>query len=226
MDDKDEDRLDKLEKDYPSISSSIKAFKGEIMSDGYDESDDDSDTELSPNEIPCPFCGQHETNCIHFLADFDCTSPGDGNYGIGLGGGALYEVEIIGEFFEAISDCYARARYKGKRAKLPKAPKDNAFQSYVRALQGVRLKPKDYKSEEDYCWDFHANIEDYAELVRGVLLELLDFDVCEKKAATHVPLMSSNYLLWYCSDASASAAKLKDELARCLSDFKRENGLV
>lgn len=194
--------------------------------DEYDESEDDIDTELSPKEIPCPFCGQRNNDCSHFLALFDCTFDGQGKYGIGLIGGALYKVEIIGEFFEAVSGCYARARYKGTRAKLPKAPKGNAFQSYVRELQRVRLKPKGYKSEEYYCWDFSANIEYYARRVRESLLELLHNDVLEENAATEAHMTSSSYLLWFCSDASATAIKLKNELARCLSDFKHDNGFL
>jgi hypothetical protein len=157
---------------------------------------------------------------------FDCTFDGEGKYGIGLIAGALYEIDTIGKLFEEIASCYARARYKGKRAKHPKAPKGTAFQEYVLELERVRVDPKAYDTEEEYCWEFRLNIECYAELVRGALLELLGFDVYEREAAIDAPLLSSKYALWYCSDANASAAKLKDELARALSDFKRDNGLV
>ena len=190
------------------------------------DSDYNGDSELSPEEIPCPLCGQRETRCSHFLADFDCTFDGQGKYAIGLGGGALYEIDVIGEFFESIAYCYARARYKGKSAKLPKAPKGTVFRTYVQALKEVRLDAKAYDSEEDFCWDFRVNIERYAVLVRLALLEILDCDVYEEEAFTETSMSSSRYAIWYCSDASAAAAKLKDKLARCLSDFKRENGLV
>lgn len=196
------------------------------MNDDYDESGDDSDNELSPDEITCPFCGQRGSQCSHLLACFDCTFSREGEYGIGLVAGALFEVKIIGALFGTISDCYASARCKGKKAKLPKSLKGYEFQEYIQALHKTRLDPKDYKSEESYCWDFHVNIEYYDVLVRKTLLELLDGDYCERRAVLDVPMRSSNYLFWFCRDTNATVDKLRNKLAKYLSDFKRENGLV
>lgn len=192
-----------------------------------DEQDDDQyddNDELNPGEVQCPFCSARETSCSHFLACFDLTFAGQGKYGIGLIDGPLYEVEEIGDLFDTIADCYARARYMGKKTKLPIGPKGTTFQAYVRKIKRVRLNPKTYKSGEDYCWDFRNNIENYADLIRGALLELLDFDIYTRAASDDLPLASSRYSLWYCSDAKAVAAKLKDLLVQTLSDFKRENG--
>jgi hypothetical protein len=184
--------------------------------------DENEDSELSPSEIPCPFCGELNTSCSHFLALFDCTFDGEGEYGIGLIGGAIYKVEMIDEFFKEIAYCYARARYKGKKSKLPKVPKGFAFSEYIRALEKVLLDAKAYNSEEDYCWDFHANIERYADLVRRSLLEILPSDVYEKEASIERMLFSTQYALWFCNDAKATAVKLKEDLARYLSNYKGE----
>jgi hypothetical protein len=210
------------------IKARWSAFRYEknCFRDEEENDDSDEDSELSPNEVPCPFCDAREADCTHFLASFDITEPGEGKYGIGLIGGALLDVKIIAEFFDAVSDCYARARYKGKQSKLPKAPKDEALQPYIRAVKEVRLDPKKYNSEEGYCDDFRCDIDDYAYLVRDALLEILDYDVCEKNAATESPCTSSTFHLWFCTDANATAVMLKEKLTGCLADFKRENGIV
>lgn len=193
----------------------------------------DDDPELSPNEITCPFCGQGDA-CSHFLANFDCTFDGEGNYGIGLGGGAIYDVNLIGDLFKGMANCYARARYKDKESKLPIAPQGAVFSEYVRSLQEVKLDAKRYHSkrehaEDDYCSDFRASISYYGEVVRRTLLEILGIlhvDVYEEESFIDGPMISSKYTSWFCSDAKASAAKLEEELAIYLSDFRDKNGLL
>ena len=218
----------KEDNEQKDVKARWKAIRYKKICHEDEECDDqyDDNEELSPSEIPCPFCSTRGKQCSHLLADFDRTFADQGKYRIGLGGGTLYEVEEIGELFETIADCYARTRYMGKKTKLPIGPKGTTFQAYVREIKRVRLNPKIYKSEEDYCWDFRANIECYADLVRGVLLELIDCEIYERAAADNIPLASSSYTLWYCSDANAAAAKLKYILVQALSDFKRENGFV
>ncbi len=88
----------------------------------------------------CRICAQpaQDDRCAHHLGAFS----DEGRYGIGLVGGALYDVREIGDVFNAVRVDYAKARIGGKSytTAVPDwCKKDPALKKYVRSFRRAEL---------------------------------------------------------------------------------------
>lgn len=190
-----------------------------------DDTDDDSWEERGPSDVPCPFCAQKAGDCEHFLAIFDCTFAGEGEFGIGLKGGTLFDVNEIGQLFPEIAEYFARIRYRSGASGSVRAPKMDLLTDYINAAKNVEIDPEDYRpEEEDYVSDYLSMIDDYAPCVRDaiqvVLVGTLSVDLKEKFAATNIPCLSSDYELWFCKDAQGVALRLEQTLEDLRVEFR------
>lgn len=187
-----------------------------------DNTDDDACEEIGPSDVSCPFCAQKAGDCDHFLAIYDCTFDGEGEFGIGLKGGMLFDVEEIGQLFPEIAEYFARIRYRSGASDPVQAPKMGALTDYISAAKNAAIDPKDYKSEEDYASDYLVMINDYAlcvrEAIQVVLIETLSVDLREEFAASDIPCLSSDYELWFCKDAQSVVVRL----GTILEDLRKE----
>jgi len=187
-----------------------------------DDANDDAWEERGPSDVPCPFCAQKAGGCNHFLAIFDCTFADEGEFGIGLKGGALFDVNEIGQLFPEIAEYFARIRYRSGTSDPVQAPKMGALTDYINAAKNAAINPKDFKSEEDYASDYLSMIDDYAlcvrEAIQAVLVDTLSVDLQEESAVTDIPCLSSDYNLLFCKDAQGVALRL----GQILEDLRKE----
>jgi hypothetical protein len=193
------------------------------MTDQDDAFDDDRE-EIGPSDVPCPFCAQKGEDCAHFLAIFDCTFADEGEFGIGLKGGALFDVEVIGHLFPEIAEYFARIRYRSGTSGPVQAPKMDSLTRYISAANNASIDPKDYKSEEEYAFDYLPMIDYYALCVRDaiqrLLVDTLSVDLKEESAVTNIPCLSSDYELWFCEDAQGVALRLGQTLEDLRTEFR------
>ena len=189
-----------------------------------DDTDDDTWEERGPYDVPCPLCAQKAGDCNHFLAIFDCTFADEGEFGVGLKGGALFDVNEIGRLFPEIAEYFARIRYRSGTSGPVYAPKMGALTGYINAAKDAEINPKDYKSEEDYASDYISMIDYYAlcirEAIQVVLVDTLSVDLQEESAATDIPCLSSDYELWFCKDAKGVALRLGQALEELRKEFR------
>ena len=189
-----------------------------------DDADDDAWEERGPSDVPCPFCAQKAGGCNHFLAIFDCTFADEGEFGIGLKGGALFDVNEIGQLFPEIAEYFARIRYRSGTSDPVQAPKMGGLTDYINAAKNAAINPKDFKSEEDYASDYLSMIDDYAlcvrEAIQAVLVDTLSVDLQEESAATDIPCLSSDYKLLFCKDAQGVALRLGQTLEGLRKEFR------
>jgi hypothetical protein len=189
-----------------------------------DDADDDAWEERGPSDVPCPFCAQKDGDCNHFLAIFDCTFADEGEFGVGLKGGALFDVNEIGQLFPEIAEYFARIRYRFGTSGPVYAPKMGVLTDYIYAAKNAVIDPKGCKSEEDYVSDYSSMIDGYAlcvrEAIRMVLVDTLSVDLQEESAATDIPCLSSDYELWFCKDAQSAALRLGRTLENLCKEFR------
>jgi len=74
------------------------------MSDELSENpDDESTSDVAADSDRCPACGDTQYECDHFFASFDLLEPYQGELGLGLGGGALYDLApVLGKVVDAL----------------------------------------------------------------------------------------------------------------------------
>jgi len=190
-----------------------------------DDTNDVICEERGPSDVACPFCAQKAGDCNHFLAIFDCTFAGEGEFGIGLKGGALFNVEAIGQLFPDIAENFARIRYRSDVSGPVAAPKIGALTGYMDAAKDAEIDPVDYRGkEEDFVSDYLVAIDDYApcvrEAIQDVLINTLSVDLQEESAATDIPCLSSDYEIWFCKDAQGVALRLGQTLEDLNKEFR------
>jgi hypothetical protein len=180
--------------------------------------------EKGPSDVACPFCAQKSGDCDHFLAIFDCTFAGEGEFGIGLKGGALFNVEAIGQLFPGIAEYFARIRYRSGVSGPVTSPKISVLTDYMDAAKNAAIDPADYRNkEEDFVSDYLTSIVNYAsyvrEAIRDVIIETLSVELQEEFTATDIPCLSSDYELWFCKDAEGVALSLGQTLEYLSKEF-------
>ena len=187
----------------------------------------DDDTQHEP---ACPICGNptEEDICNHHLANFDMTFPDEGQFGIGLGGGAIYDVEQIGALFHAIQlDCAAAImRAKTTELVIPKWLKGNArLESYARSLHDIGLDSSSFKDVADFAEHLEMEVLCLPEIRRETIEALLR--KCEvsisvtERVLDEMPGQGSEYENWWCDDPKAAAASLSEAVDALL--LKRKN---
>ena len=164
-------------------------------------------------------------DCNHFLAIFDCTFAGEGEFGIGLKGGALFYVEAIGQLFPDIAENFARIRYRSGVSGPVATPNIGVLTDYINVAKNAAIDPKDYKDkEEDFVSDYLVAIDDYAlcvrEAIQGVLVDQLSVDLRDVITATDIPCLSSDYELWFCENARGVALRLGQTLEDLSKEFR------
>jgi hypothetical protein len=171
----------------------------------------------------CPICAQpaQDDRCAHHLGAFDITFAGEGQYGVGLLGGALYDVREIGEVFNAARVDYAKARIGGKSytAAVPAwCKEDPALKKYVGSFKGTELFDPDSTDDVQEYADFLAG-EGPANLLRAALsawLKSLGIRVISTRWQQDIPMVSSDYEEWWCQSPRDAAAKLTHRLREML----------
>jgi hypothetical protein len=141
-----------------------------------------------------------------------------------LKGGALFDVEAIGQLFPEIAEYLSRIRYRSGLSGHVAASKIGALTGYMDAAKDAEIDPADYRDkEEDFVSDYLVAIDDYApcvrETIQAVLIETLTVGLQEEFSATDIPCFSSDYELWFCKDAQGVALKLGQTLEYLSKEF-------
>jgi hypothetical protein len=106
--------------------------------------------EDDPNSERCPICKDKECQ-RHLLARFDASGD-EGEFGVGLVGGALYDVNEIETVLERARLAWVQAvRATGKPKAPPWIVKERGLQNYFHALGGLDVAK--YDSDEDAVHD-------------------------------------------------------------------------
>ncbi len=186
------------------------------------------DLEEDYEDVPeyCPYC--EEEDCTdHLLACFDVTfaDQGEGNYGVGVISGALYDVKEIGEVLEQARRAWVRSmRVNGN----PEAPDWIAaapgFQDYFDALGDAGgFEVEDYTDDEDAASDLSGHT-DYQSVRAREFLEtvLRECGWSEETTSEEVdiPIQSTIYLHWWDAEPKKVAEALQALLRRVLDEAK------
>jgi hypothetical protein len=198
------------------------------------QSENDADGPDADGGGLCPICSKptREQVCEHHLGAFDLMDPGEGEYWVGLVGGALYEVREIGEVFNAARLDYAKARIGGK-SHTEGVPawcnEDAGLKEYVGSFEEANLlldlDPPDYFGVQEYADELAG--EGLANVIRAALftwLGGLGIRVLESSESNENSMVSSVYEVWWCQSPEDAAAKLTSRLRQILD--RRAKGPV
>jgi hypothetical protein len=177
-------------------------------------------TEDDPTPECCPICKDKQCK-IHLLGCFD--ESGDGELGVGLVDGPLYDVKEIEEVLQRARLAWVQSvRAAGK----PKAPqwimKERGLQDYFDALGG--LDPSDlekYDSDEDAGGDLQEETENEIWHARQEFLwESLSgcgwLGEKTEEPFDSSPGMSTTYLSWWALKPSEIVERFRAKLRRIL----------
>jgi len=181
------------------------------MSD-YEDEDDEG------GSAKCPECGTEDCEA-HLLGAFD-RSGDEGEFGIGLVGGPLCELNAIGEVFELIRLAWVKSvRNSGKPTPPEWIEKTLSLKDYFEDLgtdDGFDIA--DYDGDEDAADDLVAYSDDHVTTATGVLERLLNqcgwagASVQRTQSEDDVPLYSTTYESWWHPEPEKVVARLKHKL--------------
>src|SRR5262249_9848854 len=113
-------------------------------------------SEDDPSSERCPICEEKECQ-RHLLARFDASGD-EGEFGVGLAGGALYDVNEIEAVLERARLAWVKSvRATGKPKTPPWIMKERGLRNYFDALGGIDVEK--YDSDEDAVHDLAVETE-------------------------------------------------------------------
>jgi hypothetical protein len=182
------------------------------MSDEASEADENQPDDADAGS--CPVCGTEDCD-RHLLASFD--RSGEGEFGIGLCGGALYEVAAIGEVLDLTCLAWAQSARVSQTAQSPKwMTQFPPLQRFWECLGEAGFDPQEYDNDEDAAFDLPGYSDDYVSMGRWFLEDILQdcgWSGVRTEYQHDVPMMSTTFEYWWHSNPEDVAACLKAKLA-------------
>jgi hypothetical protein len=176
-------------------------------------------SEDDPSSERCPICEDKECQ-HHLLARFDASGD-EGEFGVGLAGGALYDVNEIETVLERARLAWVRSvRATGKPKAPPWIMKERGLRYYFDALGGIDVAK--YGSDEDAADDLPVYTDFEWQHAREYFLEEVLTDCGWLGDRTEEPLdyggfhCSSTYLNWWALKPRGIVKKFRAKLRRIL----------
>jgi hypothetical protein len=174
-----------------------------------------SEDEDDPSEH-CPICKDKECQ-LHLLARFDV--QGDGEFGVGLAGGALCEASEIATVLERARLAWVQSmRATGKPEVPPWIMQERGLRDYFDALGGIDVEK--YHGDEDAVHDLKAETEmEIWHAREDFLWEALH--KCgwfgeKTEEQFDVPLLSTRCLSWWAFKPAEIVTKFRAKLRMIL----------
>ena len=171
----------------------------------------------------CAICGTQD--CIdngskHLLGCFDANYDGQGRYGCGLSGGALYQVEEIGILLEAIAREKVRAWPQGGLQAVPPPwiASHRALKDFFSDLGDEGFDLKEFEDQDEAASFIGAYTDHNGRRVRELLEALLlqcgwDEFVTEEDDESLAP---TSWILWWDTAATDVAKRLGKHISSIL----------
>tara|TARA_B110000196_G_C20864189_1_gene528831 strand:+ start:138 stop:731 length:594 start_codon:yes stop_codon:yes gene_type:complete len=189
--------------------------------------DDLEDDEEDEGEQDCPLCGEEcfdNDDGGHLLATLG-RDPMEGQYGAGIHGGTLYDVEEIGELFDRVGEEVGDTLDRGEdptRAKFSWLGEHRAtLLPYVRHLAATHVPEADLPQFTSRYQAIRYNMEGQLETLQEVLAELIGHLKSDNVESTDWtfeggPGLSFCDDLWWCRHPKATAQALRESLRELL----------
>jgi hypothetical protein len=157
-------------------------------------------SEDDPSSERCPICKDKECQ-RHLLASFDASGD-EGEFGVGLVGGALYVVNEIETVLERARLAWVQSmRATGKPKASPWIMKERGLEYYFKALGGIDVEK--YDNDEDAAHDLAVQTDDEIRHAREDFLDEVLFscgwlgDRTEEAFDYPQFCSSTTYLSWW-----------------------------
>jgi hypothetical protein len=190
-----------------------------------DQEEDEEDEEGEEDEggsDKCPECGTEGCEA-HLLGVFD-RSGDHGEFGVGLVGGPLCEINAIGEVFELVQMAWVKSvRNSGKPTPPAWIEKTPYLRDYFEDLDDD-FNIADYDNDKDAASDLVANSYDHVTAATFALHGMLNqcgwagVSAQRTQREHDVPLYSTIYESWWDPEPEKVVAGLKDELRHIIRD--------
>jgi hypothetical protein len=118
----------------------------------------------------CPICNNGQCTA-HLLASFDA-DPGEGEFGIGLVGGTLFDVEEIGELLTKVTRAWVDAIRSAERPTTPAWIKNNRYVSHFYDAIGNAVNNDEVRSASQEDAQYIAQEEGWAMYARYLVEDL------------------------------------------------------
>jgi hypothetical protein len=176
-------------------------------------------SEDDPSSERCPICEDKECQ-RHLLACFDASGD-EGEFGVGLVGGALHDVTEIETVLERARLAWVQSmRATGKPKAPPWIMKERGLGYYFRALGGIDVEK--YDNDEDAAHDLAVQTDDELGHARDDFLDEVLFSCGWLGDRTGEPLdyggfyCSSTYLNWWAFKPREIVKKFRAKLRSIL----------
>lgn len=195
-----------------------------VDEDDFDGEGEAQEDDEKAHEPECPYCSQRGCR-KHLLACIDATfaDQGEGVFGTGIVGGALYEAVEIGKVLDQLRLCWAILSREGSSPIAPDwLSSVSSLESYFDALsRAPGFDRSSYDDDHDAAYDVAQYMNYQADLARDFVEEIL-VDCGWSEEASHwetdIPTMSSAMISWWDPDPEKVVSNLRSQLRKLLDD--------